>query len=114
MRHFPRRRFLRFTLQAGLAGSAIAVLPELAIAAPLQLSDNDWRKRLSAPQFEVLRRAATERPYSSPLNAEHRRGTFLCSGCALPLFASATKFDSGTGWPSFYDHLPRAVTATRV
>ena len=75
----------------------------------LTLSDAEWKKRLSPHQFAVLRRAATERPYSSPLNKEHRKGTFLCAGCRLPLFSSAAKYDSGTGWPSFWKPLPNAV-----
>ncbi len=68
-----------------------------------------WRKQLGPQRFHILREAGTERPYSSPLNKEHRRGRFLCAGCALPLFASSTKFDSGTGWPSFFRPLPKAV-----
>jgi len=64
---------------------------------------------LSPQTYAVLRQASTEYPYSSPLNSEHRKGTFACAGCSLPLFSSATKFDSGTGWPSFYDHLPHAI-----
>lgn len=59
----------------------------------------------------MLREAATERPFSSALNNEHRRGIFMCAGCGLPLYSSSTKFDSGTGWPSFYDHLPNAIGA---
>jgi len=73
------------------------------------LSDAEWRKRLSPAAYATLRHEATERPFSSPLNKEHRRGTFACAGCALPLFASRTKFDSGTGWPSFWQPLPNAV-----
>nr|WP_281372360.1 peptide-methionine (R)-S-oxide reductase MsrB [Novosphingobium hassiacum] len=86
--------------------------PAASAATPVRftLSDAEWRKRLSPQAYAVLRRAGTEVPWSSPLNSEHRRGRFLCGGCALPLYASATKFDSGTGWPSFYDHLPRAIT----
>lgn len=84
-----------------------------AAAFPLQLSDGEWRKRLSEPQYQVLRHAATERPFSSPLDHEKRRGTFACAGCGLPLYASATKFDSGTGWPSFYRPLPNAVVTRR-
>jgi len=80
--------------------------------APLVLSDGEWRARLPAERYAVLRREATEPPYSSPLNQEHRPGTFACAGCALPLFAAATKFDSGTGWPSFWQPLADAV-ATR-
>ena len=68
-----------------------------------------WRRQLGPQRFRILREAGTERPYSSPLDKEHRRGRFVCAGCANPLFSSATKFDSGTGWPSFYRALPRAV-----
>jgi peptide-methionine (R)-S-oxide reductase len=67
------------------------------------LSEADWRSRLSPEAFAVLRREGTERRYTSPLNEEHRRGVYVCAGCALPLFKSEWKFESGTGWPSFYD-----------
>jgi peptide-methionine (R)-S-oxide reductase len=73
----------------------------------------EWRKLLTPDQFAVLREAATERPFSSALLHEKRVGTFCCAGCALPLFASGTKFDSGTGWPSFWAPLARAVDTTR-
>ena len=79
----------------------------------MQLSDAEWRKRLSPSQYEVLRKAATERPFSSPLDHEKRRGTFACAGCGLPLYASDAKFDSGTGWPSFFRPLPKAVVTRR-
>lgn len=69
----------------------------------------EWRKLLDAQQFEVLRKEGTERPYSSPFNTEKRKGIFICAGCDLPLFLSAFKYDSGTGWPSFYDVLPGRV-----
>ncbi|MBB4641061.1 peptide-methionine (R)-S-oxide reductase MsrB [Rhizorhapis suberifaciens] len=75
----------------------------------LSLSEGEWRKRLTAQQYAILRRSQTERPYSSPLNEEHRKGVFLCAGCRLPLFSSGSKFDSGTGWPSFWKPLPNAV-----
>ncbi len=75
-------------------------------------SDAEWKKRLSADQYAVLRQEATETPGSSPLLSEHRAGTFSCAGCALPLFSSKTKFDSGTGWPSFWQPLPNAVGTT--
>ncbi len=65
------------------------------------LSDEAWRARLEPLSYRVLRHEATERAFTSPLNDEHRRGTFICAGCELPLFRSAWKFDSGTGWPSF-------------
>ncbi len=68
-----------------------------------------WRRLLGAERFAVLREAATEHPFSSPLLNEHRKGTFVCAGCALPLFASATKFESGTGWPSFWAPLNHSV-----
>ncbi len=76
---------------------------------PFRLTDAQWRQRLSGPAYNVLRRESTERPGSSPLDRERRRGTFHCAGCNHRLFASTTKFDSGTGWPSFYQPLPRAV-----
>jgi len=65
-------------------------------------TDAQWRQRLTPAQYDVLRAAGTERPFSSPLNDEHGAGVFGCAGCALDLFSSTTKFDSGTGWPSFY------------
>jgi peptide-methionine (R)-S-oxide reductase len=72
-------------------------------------SEEEWRRTLSAAQFRVLRRQATERPFTSPLNQEHRAGIFKCAGCAHELFASNTKFESGTGWPSFWQPLEHAV-----
>ena len=79
---------------------------------PFRLSDAQWRRRLSSAAYNVLRRHNTERPGSSPLDRENRRGTFHCAGCNHPLFASTTKFDSGTGWPSFWQPLPRAIGTT--
>ena len=76
-------------------------------------SDDEWRQLLKPPAYNVLRQHGTERPYSSALNAEKRSGTYHCAGCELPLFASATKFESGTGWPSFYRPLANAV-GTRI
>ena len=73
------------------------------------LSDMDWRQRLNANQYMILRQHGTERAGSSPLNKEKRKGTFACAGCDLPLFSSDTKFESGTGWPSFYQPLSNAV-----
>jgi len=72
-------------------------------------TDAEWRAALTPLQYSVLRREATERPYSSPLNDEHRVGTFCCAGCKLALFSSDTKFDSKTGWPSFWQPLDKAV-----
>ena len=73
------------------------------------LSEADWKRRLTEQQFSILRKHGTERPGSSPLNNEKRKGTFACAGCDLPLFSSETKFESGTGWPSFYAPLANAV-----
>jgi peptide-methionine (R)-S-oxide reductase len=73
---------------------------------PLKLSKEEWRKRLGAAQFNILREEGTERPGSSPLNNEKRPGVFACAGCDLPLFTSAMKYESGTGWPSFFTTIP--------
>lgn len=111
-------------LLARLSGLVIPFLPaaaaaaddapqQLAAASSWQLSDAEWKRRLSPEAYAVLRREATERPFSSPLNNEKRSGTFLCAGCALPLFSSTAKYDSGTGWPSFWQPLPQAI-ATRL
>jgi peptide-methionine (R)-S-oxide reductase len=75
----------------------------------VEKDDSEWRRILTKPQYEVLRQHRTESPGSSPLNKEKRRGTFSCAACDLPLFSSQTKFDSGTGWPSFYAPLANAV-----
>lgn len=85
-----------------------------AAAAPaktfeISYTEAEWRKKLTPPQFAVLRKHATERPFTSPLDKEKRAGTFLCAGCALPVYPSRTKFDSRTGWPSFWQALPKAV-----
>ena len=98
----------------GLAASAVFGLTGYvrAIAETVEklvLSDDAWRKRLSPERYDVLRKEATERPYSSPLNDEKRAGTYHCAGCELALFDSSTKYDSGTGWPSFYDVIPGRV-----
>jgi peptide-methionine (R)-S-oxide reductase len=74
----------------------------------IDLSEAEWQKRLTPQQFNVLRKEGTERAFTSPLNDEKRRGTYLCAGCDLPLFSSDMKFDSGTGWPSFFTTLPQA------
>ena len=75
----------------------------------IEKSDAEWRRLLSPEAYKVLRGHGTERPYSSALNAENRKGTFVCAGCDLPLFASDTKFESGTGWPSFWQPLANAI-----
>ncbi|MGV8833652.1 MAG: peptide-methionine (R)-S-oxide reductase MsrB [Devosia sp.] len=107
-----------------LGGSAIAAIAAFiglrpmgtAIAAegdfPYKLSDEEWRAKLDPAAYDVLRHEGTERPFTSPLNDEHGAGTFVCAGCAQPLFAADTKFDSGTGWPSFYTFIDGAIGTT--
>jgi len=106
-----RREFLGL---AGLGAAGLLVLSRSSgSAASVRFTVNrspaQWLHALGPQRYAVLRRAATERPFSSPLLNEHRRGTFVCAGCAEALFSSATKFDSGTGWPSFWQVLPHAV-----
>jgi peptide-methionine (R)-S-oxide reductase len=121
---FSRRQFLFASGGLGVAALAIGLLPKLSTGTALisdasaaevfevTHSDSEWHAILSDEQYEILREEGTERAYSSPLNNEHRDGTFACAGCQLPLFSSATKFDSRTGWPSFWAPLDKAV-ATR-
>ena len=80
---------------------------------PLKLSKEEWRKRLDAAQFNILREEGTEPPGSSPLNDEKRPGVFACAGCDLPLFTSAMKYESGTGWPSFFTTIPGVFGTNR-
>jgi len=107
-----------------LAAAAAAALPltRLGVTAETgpvpadpawRLSDDAWRQRLSAEAYAVLRKAGTERPYSSALDAETRAGRYVCAGCSLPVFESGTKFDAGTGWPSFWSATRGAVIETR-
>jgi peptide-methionine (R)-S-oxide reductase len=124
----------RALLTAGVALSALAVMTERSQATKMtatasektmtttmttaadtdfsHLSDTEWQKRLTPEQFSVLRKHGTERAGTSPLNKEKRSGTFACAGCGQALFSSDTKFESGTGWPSFYQPLPNAVGET--
>jgi len=111
--------FSRRQLGLGAAGLAIAACAktqnsaagETQIAAAFSdtewanLTEAQWKERLTPMQFAVLRKEDTERPGTSPLNDEKRDGTFVCAGCELPLFTSETKYNSGTGWPSFYDYI---------
>lgn len=105
----------RFFASAGLVGALSALArPSQSVAAAAEqfevnLSDAEWRKRLSPQQYAVLRQHDTERAGTSPLNNEHRRGVFTCAGCKLDLYRSQDKFDSGTGWPSFIRPIPGAV-----
>ena len=106
-----RRIFLGSAAAAGLglAGLRLTGDEAEAKAYPVRYSDAEWRTRLDAEAYAVLRKAATERPFSSPLNREKRKGVFACAGCGQKLFSSTTKFESGTGWPSFWKPLPGAV-----
>ena len=90
----------------GLFGSSTA---NAARAYEITRTDAEWQKILTPVQYGVLRQAGTERPFSSPLDREKRDGVFSCAGCALPLFSSSTKFESGTGWPSFWKPMDKAV-----
>jgi peptide-methionine (R)-S-oxide reductase len=105
-----RRQLMNLFALFGIGKAATAVAADLpARADRLQLSDSEWKSRLSGPAYAVLRQESTERPHSSPLNQEKRAGTYQCAGCELPLFSSQSKFESGTGWPSFFQPLPDAV-----
>jgi len=116
-----RRQFMVLSSSAGVAAIALGVLPKFAEGDTMTPQDSaigsfevshseaQWHALLSDDQFQVLRKEATERPYSSPLNDEHRTGTFACAGCQLQLFSSTTKFDSHTGWPSFWQPLDNAT-----
>ncbi|MGL4289983.1 MAG: peptide-methionine (R)-S-oxide reductase MsrB [Phreatobacter sp.] len=105
----------RFFLAGGTIGLAAVSSPwwfprsEAAETFAVALGEAEWRRRLTPAQYAVLRRSGTERPYSSALLHEERRGQFACAGCGLDLFSSTTKFDSGTGWPSFWAPLDGAV-----
>jgi len=106
------RRGLLATLGALLSpvmGGRAAEAASKAADPAWQLSEAEWKKRLSPAAYNVLRQEGTERPFTSSLNNEKRPGTFACAGCSLPLFSSKAKYESGTGWPSFWQPLPKAV-----
>lgn len=109
----------RQVLQGSLAALAVAMagrfldLGQARAAGHVSHSDEEWRKILTPEQYDVLRHEGTERPFTSELLHEERRGTFACAGCDLPLFSSKTKFDSGTGWPSFWAPLDGGVAETQ-
>jgi len=104
-----RRHLLGAFAALGLGWKSAGSLRAASAVGELELSEAEWRQRLSPEQFRVLREEGTERAGTSPLNREKRRGRYLCAGCGLALFTSDMKYDSGTGWPSFFDVLPGAV-----
>lgn len=107
-----RRGFLAAAsiVALGVPASSLAAAKDAYANSPYRkITDAEWRKRLAPAAYEVLRHEDTERPGTSPLLKEHRKGVFACLGCDLPLFNSITKFESGTGWPSFYRALPGAL-----
>ena len=106
-----RRACLRF----GLASAAAGLLgsPAFAQRDRVRMTEAQWKAKLGPDRFHILRQAGTERAFSSPLNKEKRKGIFACAGCGLPLFSSAAKFDSGTGWPSFWKAFPNAIATRR-
>ena len=104
MNRLSRRKFIY------LAGLGILFYSKKIMAIEkLELSDLEWQARLSQEEYYILRKEGTERPGTSILNDEKRKGTYHCVGCEQPLFSSEMKFDSGTGWPSFFDYLPNAL-----
>ena len=108
-----RRPFL-FALSAfGLAPALASAQASAPRIETISLTDEQWKQRLAPAAYQVLRHEGTEYPGSSPLNDEHRKGRFVCAGCDLPLFSSETKFDSGTGWPSFFTTIPGAIGTSR-
>ena len=113
-----RRQLIQLFALSSLSPLRVIAAESAAVAArpaiePVVLSDAQWRQRLPPAAYQVLRREATESPFSSPLNSEKRKGRFHCAGCDLALFESGAKFDSGTGWPSFFQPIPGAV-ATKI
>ena len=116
-----RRQWLSLLSVLGLSGTALSIAqspsgnakgPQPRVE-PLLLTDAQWRQRLTPEQYYILREEGTERPGSSALNQEKRTGVYHCAGCDLPLFNSNTKYESGTGWPSFFAALPGAVQTKR-
>ncbi|ABC64582.1 peptide-methionine (R)-S-oxide reductase MsrB [Erythrobacter litoralis] len=111
----PNRRQMLGWFGAGASLAALTacgVNPAQAKSFPVQKSEAQWRKQLTAQEFRILRQAGTERPYSSPLDDQERAGTFVCAGCNNRLYSSKHKFDSGTGWPSFWQPIGRGAVGT--
>lgn len=111
--NISRRLFIGIAATGSIAGLSVLGRESSAKGFEFQRSAVDWRRRLGPQRFHILREAGTERPFTSPLLKEKRKGAFVCAGCELPLFSSAAKYDSGTGWPSFWKPLPNAVAYRR-
>lgn len=107
-----RRRFAAMGTVAGIAlcklGTQVRA-EEMDMPFEIRKSDEDWQAQLTSEQYRVLRKQGTERAFTSPLNKNHAAGTYLCAGCEQPLFMSETKYDSGTGWPSFFKPIDGAI-----
>ena len=117
--HLPSTN--RRTILAGLAASAAMPIlsacgasPAEAKAFPVNLSDEQWRERLTRTEYQILRQEATERAFSSPLDNEKRAGTFICAGCENALYSSETKYDSRSGWPSFWAPVDKGAVGTKT
>ena len=110
-----RREFLRSSLRMAAFGAGTGLVSSVVVAAEgnevfeIMKTEAEWREQLGEARFAILRKEDTERPGSSPLNNEKRKGIFHCAGCDLPVYSSEAKYESGTGWPSFYESLPDAI-----
>ena len=116
--NLDRRLFLGLSGAGVVAGTLALVTGGFSSSASatgfeVRHTDAEWKRRLGTQRYDILRQQGTERAFTSPLLKEHRKGVFACAGCALPLFSSKTKYDSGTGWPSFYRPLPNAVLTSQ-
>ena len=111
MRNYNRRQFMGVVLGSASTLFFMSILRSGKAMSEenLKLSDEEWKKRLTPEEYNVMRQEGTERAFSSPLNIEKREGVFVCAACGQKLFNSGTKFDSGTGWPSFYDAIPGSI-----
>ena len=113
--HNHTRRGLLGWIGAGVSFAALTACGSGRAEAksyPVSMSEAQWRKKLTSAEFSVLRKESTERPYSSPLNKEKRSGTYVCAGCGNRLYSSKTKFESGTGWPSFWAPIDKGAVGT--
>ncbi len=112
-----RRQFLKTSMGTmafiAIPGFVNTSLADQDVLKVIKLSDKEWKAKLKPLEYKVLRKEGTERPFTSPLNNEKRKGTYVCRGCDLPLFKSETKYDSGTGWPSFFDTIKAHVGTKR-